>query len=115
MTIDIQEEGTSIILKIAGDVDLFSSKELKEKLMEIFEGAFVGIVLDMEEVSYLDSMGVGCLLFAFSESKKKHKSIFFSSIIGMPRKVIQLTKLDNYFPLVESIDVALTRLGKADE
>lgn len=96
-----------ITFKVEGDVDLFSSKELKENLITVFAEDYTGIIIDMKDVNYLDSMGVACLLFAFSEAKKKNIKIFFSHVEGMPRKVIQLTKLDTYFPIIDTTENAL--------
>ncbi len=112
MTITSKTQNNIIIFTVEGDIDLFSSKEMKESLIQALAGSYNGIIIDLKQVTYLDSMGVACLLFAFSEAKKKNIKIFFSNVEGMPRKVIQLTKLDSYFPIVDSTEKALTEIGE---
>ena len=49
-------------------------------------------------------------MYLFSESRKRSISLFLSEIHGDVKKVIELTKLQDYLPIVSSDVEALAQL-----
>jgi len=95
------------ILHLQGDLDLFSAELLKRQFQLQFNRGLKQLILDMQQVEYIDSMGIGSLLYIFSETKKRNISLHIVGVHGTPRKVIELTRLDRYFPLAESLQEVL--------
>ena len=104
---DVQKspEGTVIIL--GGDVDLRQSPMFHAALVEIVNERPRRLILDLSEVPYMDSSGVGTLVEIFRRvSAYKGKMILFG-LNPRVRSVFEITKLDKFFTIVENRDQAI--------
>ena len=63
--IDIKDNGLSFFVIIKGEIEIIHIKELKEKLTSLAEKNNKDIELDLSDVEYMDSSGVGTLLNVF--------------------------------------------------
>ena len=71
MAINVRTEGDqsileSTIISLTGD----AAQELKEKATELINSGVKNISLDLEKTNYIDSSGVGKLLFLCKKMKK---------------------------------------------
>lgn len=105
-----QLESDIHVIELEGELDLYNSGELKTAVRDTFEQAPRGLILDFEKLSYIDSSGIGVLLYTFTQAKKESLSIWFVSVHGPVRKVIELTSLLGFLPIAESYDDALSML-----
>ena len=71
------------------------------------------VVLDLARLSYLDSSGVGVLLYIFTSSQRRGFEVAFASLTGSVEKVITLTKLDGFLPICNSVEEAITLVSGA--
>jgi anti-sigma B factor antagonist len=69
LKIDIQKDGQAYRIKLAGEIDAYTAPKLKEKFMEITEHTEPEIIVDLTDVSYMDSTGLG--VFIASERIKR--------------------------------------------
>lgn len=103
------------LLRPAGEMDLYSYGKLKEKVQELWESGSRRFIIDCGDLTYLDSSGVGVLLYAYTGTQKRNGAIWFSGISGAVAKVIELTKLNGFLPMAESVEMAVEELGPAEE
>jgi anti-sigma B factor antagonist len=68
------------------------------------------IIINLDAVEYIDSTGVGTLIFIYSEAKEANIELFMTNIHGTVQKVLTLTKLLGYFPIKADIKEALQSL-----
>jgi anti-anti-sigma factor len=54
-------EGVALVT-VTGDLDLAGAPELRDTLVQIIDEGHTGIVLDLDEVHFLDSIGLGVLV-----------------------------------------------------
>lgn len=99
------------IIDVKGDMDLYNAQELKEAVNKILAKRVSKIVINLEEVDYIDSSGIGALIHVFGETKKAGIRLKFSHVHGSVAKVIKLTKLMNYFPITDDLKTALHQLS----
>lgn len=69
------------------------------------------IVVDMKEIYYVDSSGLGALIGAFTKLKKSSGALRLASVDERVVKIMKMTKLDSIFPMDESIQEACLRIG----
>jgi len=85
-----------------GELDVHQAKLLKERLVEdleeIQEGSWV-IRLHMENVQYLDSSGLGMLVYLKKEIKLRHGKLHIDGLKDAVYNVFKLTRLDEFFEL----------------
>jgi anti-anti-sigma factor len=111
MELKIRKNQEVYIVDITGEMDLYNSYKLKELIAKMLERSVKGIILNMEEVEYIDSSGIGALIYISSTVKKQNVRLFITNIHGSVKKVIELTKLMGFFPITNSLEEALQKLA----
>ncbi len=113
MTIDVTETESDAgvrIISLSGDMDLYSSATFKEQVIAIWESGISRIIVNLADLQYIDSSGIGVLLYIYSASQKRQFNVVFSGARGSVWKVIVLTKLDGFLPFEADLDSALQRV-----
>jgi anti-sigma B factor antagonist len=110
MELKIRKYGDTYIIDVNGEMDLYNSYKLKELVMKMLEKKVARYVINLENVDYIDSSGIGALIYICSTIKKLGCKLFIANIHGSVKKVIELTKLMGYFPIAGTIDEAIQRM-----
>jgi anti-anti-sigma factor len=88
--------------------------ELFDNLDQLVRAGWKKIILDMAEVSFMDSCGLGTLVKFYTRSSKGSPRVRFA-LACPPRKVmghIELAKLDAFLEIHHSLDTALAVMSK---
>tara|TARA_B100000029_G_scaffold240418_1_gene237601 strand:- start:301 stop:633 length:333 start_codon:yes stop_codon:yes gene_type:complete len=107
MALDITERDGATIVALSGDVDLETSPAVRQGLIECIE-KHDNVIVDMSQVSYIDSSGVASLVEAFQLSRKKGSSFALAHVSAAALRVLNLARLDKVFSIFESIEDAIT-------
>jgi len=99
MEIDVQERDNSVFLKVHGDIEMMSIKTFKQKLFEIGQNTDKDIEIDLSEVDYIDSSGVGVLISLLKLQKKKGKELNIEKVSSKVLNVLKLSSLSDVFNL----------------
>lgn len=110
MELKMRKNKDVFIIDVSGEMDLYNSYKLKELVMKMMERQVKSVVINMEEVEYIDSSGIGALIHIYSTMKKASCQLYITNIHGSVKKVIELTKLMGYFPITNSLEEALQKL-----
>ncbi|HMB20365.1 MAG TPA: STAS domain-containing protein [Spirochaetota bacterium] len=101
MDIDIRDKDTTVEIVIDGDIEMMSIKNFKQKLMDVGQNRDVDIDLDLSNVDYIDSSGVGVLISLLKLQKKKGKLLNISKVSPKVLNVLKLSSLSEVFKLEE--------------
>ena len=112
MELKIRKNGEVYIIDVNGEMDLYNSYKLKELVMKMIEKNIKIFIINLEQVDYIDSSGIGALIYISSTIKKMNLKLSLSIIHGSVKKVIELTKLMGYFPIANSVDEALLMVNE---
>ena len=107
MELKIRKNGDVYIIDVNGEMDLYNSYKLKELVMKMLEKNVKFFVINLEQVDYIDSSGIGALIYICSTIKKMNLKLAIASVHGSVKKVIESTKLMGYFPMANSVEEAL--------
>ncbi len=110
MELKIRKSGENYIIDVNGEMDLYNSYRLKELVMKMLEKKVERFIVNLEQVDYIDSSGIGALIYICSTIKKMNLRLVITNIHGSVKKVIELTKLMGYFPITPTIDEALAKM-----
>jgi len=109
MELKIRKNEEVYIIDVDGEMDLYNSYKLKELVMKMLEKNVEKFIINLEKVDYLDSSGIGALIYICSTIKKMNLKLVIANIHGSVKKVIELTKLMGYFPIANSIEEAMEK------
>jgi len=98
------EAGYSVI-SLVGEVDLHFSPKAREEILSTLKNK-ENILVDLSEVSYIDSSGIASLVEGYQMSKKSGQSFGLLSVSNAAMQVLKLARLDSVFPIYNSIDDA---------
>ncbi|MCL1927863.1 MAG: STAS domain-containing protein [Treponema sp.] len=112
MELKIRKNEEIYIIDVLGEMDLYNSYKLKELLLKMIEKKIEKFIINMEEVEYIDSSGIGALIYITSTIKKMNLNLSITNVHGSVKKVIELTKLSNFFPIFPSMEEAVKSMDK---
>ncbi len=115
MELKLRKAGTIYVIDVNGEMDLYNAFKLKDLVRRMIDNKITSYILNLEKVSYMDSSGIGALLYVHSELKKRGLPLRIVGVAGSVRKVIELTKLMEYFPIVADLGAALVQLKQKEE
>lgn len=103
MDLNVKRSGTRSVVQVAGDIDLHSSPELRETVLDLFRNRNqVEILLNLTEVSYIDSSGIASLVEGLQEARKQNGRFVLVGLREGPKHVLELTRLLNVFETAET-------------
>ncbi len=111
MDLNIRRENDIHIIEIAGDLDMYNTLHLKDAVTQLVENQISKLILNLEDVRYIDSSGIGTLLFIYNTATKKNIRFFITNVKEQPRKVLELTKLTTFFPFADNEKDAVRKLS----
>ncbi|MEU5882770.1 STAS domain-containing protein [Spirillospora sp. NPDC047279] len=100
------ERGLTVV-KISGEIDVFTSPRLREMLLDIIENGGLHLVVDLGDVTFLDSTGLGVLVGIFHRLRARDGSMTFMGVNDRVRRVFHVTQLTKIFVLHRTLDDAI--------
>lgn len=107
MELKIRKTSDIYIIDINGDLDLYNSFKLKTLYDRMSDKGVKRFIINMENVDYLDSSGLGSLIYITAQSKKRTEEIVICNLCRSPMRVVQLTRLDKIFHIENTLDDGL--------
>ena len=101
----VQNQGATVVI-FKGEIDLESSPAARETLLKCF-GNTSNVIVDLSDVTYIDSSGVASLVEALQASKKNGSGFSLAAVSEPTRRVLELARLDKVFTLHDSVDDAI--------
>ncbi len=108
MQISTRQSGTSTIVDVVGDIDLYNSPEIRKVLLETIRDKRVPrVVINLKEVRYIDSSGVASLVEGLKVSRNVNSRFILYGLSPAAREVLELSRLIKVFEVYENEDQAL--------
>ena len=104
--LDVTEREGWAVLAVSGEVDVATAPKLREQLIELVNNGSIKIVVDLENVEFLDSTGLGVLVGALKRVRTSDGEL--ALVCTEPRilKVFEITGLLSVFAVHDSVDAA---------
>lgn len=101
VNIDFNEKENFWLVKPRGEIDIYTSPEFNEKLVEAIKDKKADIVIDGDELDYLDSAGLGTLISVFKLLKENGNKVYIKNVKPNIKKLFYITELDKVFIIEE--------------
>jgi anti-sigma B factor antagonist len=96
----------AVVLSLAGELDLYNAEEVRAALLEACSGEPKVLVVDLEEVRFIDSTALGVLIEA--RSRMSDRSGFRLAAPGLEtRRALEVSGLDRHFVVHDTVAEAL--------
>jgi anti-sigma B factor antagonist len=101
------------VVVATGEIDLYTAPALRDSLIRAGESSS-SIVIDLTEVTFLDSTGLGVMLGALGRARTTDRSVALVGPTDMVKRVLQITGLDQVFSTYARLDEALAARADTD-
>ncbi len=99
MDIDYKNLGEHKVIQITGEVDLYNVSELKKALFSITDGTCKSVIVDMKNVNYMDSSGIGALVAGQKKMRAHNGTFALMNIHEDVLNILKLATLDRFFKI----------------
>jgi anti-sigma B factor antagonist len=107
LTLTTREAGGKTIVAVGGEIDVYTAPKLRDKITELVADGVYDIVIDMEEVEFLDSTGLGVLVGGLKKVRAHDGSLQLVCTQDRLLKIFRITGLAKVFVIHDSADAAL--------
>jgi anti-sigma B factor antagonist len=96
----------SVVVSLAGELDLYNAEEVRGALQDATAGEPAMLVVDLEEVRFIDSTALGVLIEA--RSRMADRGGFRLAAPGLEtRRALEVSGLDRHFLVHDTVADAL--------
>lgn len=111
MSTDVQvttrDDAGVTVIEVGGEIDAVTVVTLKDALERALPSATGAVVVDLRDVSFLDSTGLGVLVSAMKAARRGGVHFRLVSDTARVRRVFEITGLDTVVPLDTDLSSAL--------
>jgi anti-sigma B factor antagonist len=108
MEISTRQEGTATVIDVVGDITLYNSPQMRQVLLDLLrEKRVPRVVVNLQNVRYIDSAGVASLVEALKVSRDLKSGFALYGLTRTTREVLELTRLIRVFEVYDTEGEAL--------
>ncbi|MGG3926950.1 anti-sigma factor antagonist [Metabacillus fastidiosus] len=90
---------------VSGEIDAFTAPKLKEELLPLTEEQKMTLIVSLEDVSYIDSTGLGVFVGLFKQIKKNDGELKLVNLSERLRRLFEITGLNNIIDISSESEV----------
>ncbi|MGH8499182.1 MAG: STAS domain-containing protein [Methylococcales bacterium] len=108
MNLEIEEIKHSTVLRIKEKrLDAHNSPEFKDRILKLLETGNINIIIEMSEVRFVDSSGLGALLSGFKNAASLKGGLILTGLQSQVKSMFELTRLHRVFKIYPTLEEAL--------
>jgi anti-sigma B factor antagonist len=109
LSLDTREQDDRTIVQVGGEIDVYTAPKLRECLVDLVNTGKFHLVIDMEQVEFLDSTGLGVLVGGLKRVRTHEGSLQLVCTQERLLKIFSITGLTKVFPIHDSVDAAIAQ------
>lgn len=104
----LEENGNVVVVIVKEErLDAHNSENLKLELGRLFNEGKTSVVVDLKEVRFIDSSGLGALVSGFKNASSRQAELKLSSLQSQVKSMFELTRLHRVFDIYQTVDEAI--------
>lgn len=107
LSLSTRTQGDHAVLSVGGEIDVYTAPQLRQRLIELVEQGSQHIVVDMEQVEFLDSTGLGVLVGGLKRVRALDGSLRLVCAQERILKIFRITGLEKVFGIYPTVDDAI--------
>lgn len=103
LVIDVINKSDRSIVNLSGEIDAYTAPQLKEKLIPLSQQKGHIVEVDLENINYMDSTGLGVFINALKSTKEHGSSL---KLVNIQERVLRLFKITGLDEIID-LDTAI--------
>jgi len=95
------------VLDVAGEIDVYTAPQFKEAVNQLINSGQKDLIVNMGQVTYMDSSGFGTLLSATKRLRPEGGTVNLVACNSAIDRMLRITRLNTVFGTFRTIDEAL--------
>lgn len=113
MTITERQAGSTTVLSLSGKLMLDNVGQLKDKVTSLLGAGHKQIVLNLADVTFIDSSGLGEMVSCHTTATREKGAIKLANLGKRSKDLLVITKLNMVFDVHDSESDALASFGSS--
>ncbi len=102
-----KHDGRMIVSVKEERLDAHNSAELKDRILKIFEEGGRDVIIDLAEVKFIDSSGLGALLSGYKNANMRSGAFALAGLQPRVKSMFELTRLNRVFEIYPGLEEAI--------
>ncbi len=103
----LRHQGDIPVLDVTGEIDIYTTPQFKEAVSAAIDENKPAIIINMAQVTYMDSSGFGTLLSATKRLRPLDGALYLSGCNEAIQRMLQITRLNTIFGVYGTEEEAL--------
>ncbi len=99
-----------VVLRITGELDAYLAPEVRDTVEQVLEGGALWLLLDMTEVGYLDSVGLGIMVGAAQRASDRGGDLAVACARPNVLRVLEISGTKDLLNVAPSVGEARSAL-----
>ncbi len=91
------------VLSVRGEIDAYTSPRLRERLASLMDQGRFRLIVDLEDVGFMDSTGLGVLVSCLKRAKEHAGEMILVCTSPQILRVLAITGLDRVFDVRSTV------------
>jgi anti-sigma B factor antagonist len=104
LNIDVRHEGDRVVLGLRGELDLASAPVLQSEIDSSEVATATVVVIDLQELEFMDSTGLRVLLSAHESSRERGQKFAVTRGSEQIQRLLSITRVDEHLRIIDSPD-----------
>ncbi len=101
---NIKEDGNNITAKVCGEIDAYTAPKLREAFRPYSDKKHIKIIVDLSEVSYMDSTGLGVFVGLFKSTRANDSSLYLNGLSARLQRLFDITGLADIMEVNKEVE-----------
>ncbi len=94
MDTNLEIIGTTLVMKIEGEIDHHTAPELREQMDRVLESKnIINLVLDFDRVTFMDSSGIGMIAGRYKQIQARGGKVMVIRVKPQVDKILEISGL----------------------
>ena len=99
------------VIALSGEVDIYTAPRFKERMLELLDSGVTDLVVDLTQVSFIDSTALGVLIGGVRRVNSSGGSMALVVTSRPVQRVLSITGLDRVFSIHATREAAFKALA----
>jgi anti-sigma B factor antagonist len=101
-----------MVLDLRGRITLGKETEaLRERVRQLVEAGHTQLILNLEEVNYIDSVGLSTLVASYTSARRQGGNVKLLKLTKRVHDLLQITRLSTVFETFDALEDAVRSFG----
>lgn len=101
LSVNVRDQGQSIVIELDGELDLGSSPQLEQALDFAQRDRPALVVVDLDKLSFTDMAGLRVLMVAQEQSDREGGRFVLANVPDPVRRLMRLARVNDAFTILE--------------